>query len=94
MSGNPIDRDPGEPFDFGDCVRILGSKVQGFVVACIFHLRREPAYLVEYVDAEGNPQERQWSHDQLALVRLAEAERQDFEEYEEETNVVPIRRVN
>lgn len=52
----------------GDCVRILGSQVIGFVVGCILHSRREPAYFVEYVDAQGNPQERVWDETQLSLV--------------------------
>lgn len=59
-------------FYSGDCVRILGSKVVGFVVGCILHSRREPAYFVEYVDADGNPHERTWDESQLSLVHRSE----------------------
>lgn len=67
-------------FYSGDCVRILGSKVIGFVVGCILHSRREPAYFVEYVDAQGNPQERTWDETQLSLVsRRDDAEAEEVE---------------
>lgn len=76
-------------FDWGDCVKILGSGVSGFVVAITFHLRREPEYLVEYVDATGSPQERWWSESQLTPV----PDKADpLTKYAD--NVVPLRRAN
>lgn len=87
----PEDRDT-EPFDLDDIVRILNSRAVGRVVECTFSTRRDVTYLVEYVDADGNPQEREWSHDQLSLVRAA-AEAAGTEDTEED-NVVPLRRVH
>jgi hypothetical protein len=83
-----------EEISCGDLVRILGSTVMGFVVAFTCHMRREDSYLVEYVDADGNPQEREWSESQLALVQKAEAEAEDWFETNEPDNVVPLRRAN
>lgn len=80
------DRDDG--FYSGDCVRILGSKVIGFVVGCILHSRREPAYFVEYVDAQGNPQERTWDETQLSLV--SRRDDADAEEVELTGTVIPF----
>lgn len=75
-------------FYSGDCVRILGSKVIGFVVGCILHSRREPAYFVEYVDAQGNPQERTWDETQLSLV--SRRDDADAEEVELTGTVIPF----
>ncbi len=82
----PTDRDYFEP---GDCVRILGSKVIGFVVGEILHMRRQPQYIVEYVDAQGNPQERPWDEGQLTLVKPAEPEQAE-EEVEITGTVIPF----
>jgi len=87
--------EPAQEIGIGDFVRILGSKVHGFVVAFTCHLRREDSYLVEYIDADGNPQEREWSESQLSLVEKAKAEALDWDEtLAEGDNVVPLRRAN
>lgn len=83
----------GEEINVGDLVRILGSQVRGFVTAFTCHMRREDSYLVEYVDADGNPQEREWSESQLSLVEKAKAEAQDWDELHED-NVVPFVKPN
>ena len=83
-----------DEINVGDLVRILGSKVQGFVTAFTCSLRAEDRYLVEYVDADGNPQEREWSESQLALVEKAEAEAEDWHAVNDNDNVVPLRRAN
>lgn len=54
-------------YEFGDAVFILGTKVSGFVISVHYHLRKEASYIVEYVDASGNPQEREWSESQLNI---------------------------
>lgn len=82
--------EPDEEIRPGDLVRILGSKVQGFVTAFTCSMRREDSYLVEYVDADGNPQEREWSESQLQLIRHAEAEALDWDEINGDDNVVPF----
>lgn len=79
---------PAEEIGLGDMVAILGSKVRGFVIAFTSHMRREDSYLVEYVDADGNPQEREWSESQLSLVKKAEAEADDWDATMAEGNVV------
>lgn len=76
-----------EEIALGDLVQILGSKVQGLVTAFTCSMRREDSYRVEYVDADGNPQEREWSESQLELIKRAEAEAQDWDEA---NNVVPF----
>lgn len=86
--------DPDHMIGPGDLVRILGSKVQGFVVAFTCHLRREDSYLVEYVDAEGNPQEREWSESQLSLIKKVEAEALDWDDVQAEGKVVPFMRAS
>lgn len=78
-----------EGFGPGDCVRILGSKVTGFVTGEILHIRRGVRYFVEYVDAQGNPQEREWDEGQLSLVRPAEPQQAE-EEVEITGTVVPF----
>lgn len=82
-----------EEIGLGDLVRILGSKVTGFVTAFTCSMRTEDRYLVEYIDADGNPQEREWSESQLHLVEKAEAEALDWDEINGE-NVVQLRRTN
>ena len=85
--------DSYEPFDWGDHVRILGSKITGFVTATTFWMRREPSYQVEYIDADGTPQERFWSESQLQLVAKAAAD--DAEEMQAEAdNVIPFAKAN
>lgn len=83
-----------DEINIGDCVKILGSTVKGFVTAFTCYLRREDSYLVEYLDAEGNPQEREWSESQLSLFAKAKAEALDVEEMELAANVVPFTRAN
>lgn len=85
---------PVDEINIGDLVRILGSQVKGFVTAFTCSLRREDSYLVEYVDADGNPQEREWSESQLSLVEKAKAEAEDWFETNEPDNVVLLRRAN
>lgn len=84
--------DLDQEINCGDLVRILGSKVQGFVVAFTCSLRSEDRYLVEYVDANGNPQEREWSESQLCLVERAKPEAEDWGGSND--NVVPLRRAS
>ncbi|OAM78201.1 hypothetical protein [Devosia elaeis] len=86
--------EPAQEIGIGDFVRILGAQVKGFVTAFTCSLRREDSYLVEYVDADGNPQEREWSESQLSLVEKAKAEAEDWFETNEPDNVVPLRRAN
>lgn len=94
QGGMPPENDDG--FLFGDLVSILGSGVKGFVVGWICHARREDAYFVEYVDANGNPQEKCWSESQLTLIDRTEPAASSGEvedlEGEEADNVVPLRR--
>ena len=86
--------DPEKMIGPGDLVAILGSKVRGFVVAFTCHLRREDSYLVEYVDADGNPQEREWTESQLSLVEKTKAEARDWDEVQAEGTVVPFVRAS
>lgn len=87
------DDDNYEPFDWGDHVRILGSKVTGFVTAVTFWMRKEPTYWVEYIDANGSPTDREWSESQLQLIGKAAA--QDADDLAEEaSNVIPFARSN
>lgn len=79
-----------EEIALGDLVQILGSKVRGLVTAFTCSMRREDSYLVEYIDADGNPQEREWSESQLELIERAEAEAQDWDEANKGDNVVPF----
>lgn len=91
----PAVYNPEEEIGIGDLVAILGSKVRGFVTAFTCSMRREDSYLVEYIDADGNPQEREWSESQLSLVEKAEAEALDWDEtIAEGNNVIPLRRAN
>ncbi|HWJ89053.1 MAG TPA: hypothetical protein VNS12_13375 [Pelagibacterium sp.] len=85
MTG-PADQDDG--FYIGDCVRILGSAIVGFITGWAVHMRKEATYWVEYIDGTGSPQEREWSESQLSLVERHDDA--DAEEAEVTGVVVPF----
>lgn len=82
------------PYDLHDLVQILGTKAQGRIACCTISKYHECLYLVEYVDAAGNPQQGEWFHEQLTLIESADEAAAEAVPAEDDLpdNVVPMKR--